>query len=94
MLKRKSPEGTEGKDSAKVNKQEPKQHTRRSAKISAKPAPPKPDCKPKKPAAKKEVAAAKGKKGARGKKEDKPEATPAKNGETKSEEAQKTEDDK
>ncbi|XP_037541248.1 high mobility group nucleosome-binding domain-containing protein 3 isoform X4 [Nematolebias whitei] len=71
MPKRKSPEGAEGKDASKVTKQE-------------KPAPPKPEAKPKKAVVK--VADEKGAKakkgGAKGKKED----GPAQNGETKTNE--------
>ncbi|KAK3519348.1 hypothetical protein QTP70_024776 [Hemibagrus guttatus] len=84
MPKRKSPEGAEGKDSTKVTKQEP---TRRSERLSSKPAPPKPEPKPKKAAAMKasDDKAVKGKKGgAKGKKEEK-EAVPTENGETKPE---------
>ncbi|XP_012352486.2 high mobility group nucleosome-binding domain-containing protein 3 isoform X4 [Nomascus leucogenys] len=92
MPKRKSPENTEGKDGSKVTKQEP---TRRSARLSAKPPPPKPEPKPRKTSAKKEPGA-KISRGAKGKKEEKQEAgkegtAPSENGETKAEEAQKTE---
>ncbi|XP_024147567.1 high mobility group nucleosome-binding domain-containing protein 3 isoform X2 [Oryzias melastigma] len=72
MPKRKSPEAPEGKEASKVTKQE-------------KPAPPKPEAKPKKNIVKK-VADEKGAKpkkgGAKGKKED----GPAQNGETKTNE--------
>lgn len=82
MPKRKSPEGPEGKEAPKVTKQEP---TRRSERLSAKPALPKPEAKPKKAIVKK-VADDKGvrakKGGAKGKKED----GPAQNGETKTNE--------
>ncbi|XP_077567195.1 high mobility group nucleosome-binding domain-containing protein 3 isoform X1 [Stigmatopora nigra] len=93
MPKRKSPESSEGKDSSKVTKQEP---TRKSERLSAKPAPSKPE--PPKPAPSKpepkakkaiikKVADEKGAKGARkgstkGKKED----SPAQNGDAKTNE--------
>ncbi|XP_028653553.1 high mobility group nucleosome-binding domain-containing protein 3 isoform X1 [Erpetoichthys calabaricus] len=87
MPKRKSPEGAEGKESTKVAK-EP---TRKSARLSAKPAQPKPEPKVKKPAIKKqagEKATAKGKKVGKGKKAENPDegTAPAENGETKTEE--------
>ncbi|XP_061669066.1 high mobility group nucleosome-binding domain-containing protein 3 isoform X1 [Syngnathoides biaculeatus] len=82
MPKRKSPEGPEGKDSSKVTKQEP---TRKSERLSAKPAPPKPEAKPKKAVVKK-VADEKGlkarKTATKGKKED----GPAQNGDAKANE--------
>ncbi|KAM6166183.1 high mobility group nucleosome-binding domain-containing protein 3 isoform 1-T1 [Erethizon dorsatum] len=92
MPKRKSSENTEGKDGSKVTKQEP---TRRSARLSTKPTPPKPEPKPRKTSTKKEPGT-KINRGAKGKKEEKQEArkegtTPSENGETKAEEAQKTE---
>ncbi|XP_075603675.1 high mobility group nucleosome-binding domain-containing protein 3 isoform X8 [Balearica regulorum gibbericeps] len=81
-----SPEGAEGKDAAKVTKQEP---TRRSARLSAKPAPPKPEPKPRKTT--KKEPGTKASKGAKGKKDEKQEAakegtTPSENGENKAEE--------
>ncbi|XP_069454158.1 high mobility group nucleosome-binding domain-containing protein 3 isoform X11 [Ovis canadensis] len=65
--------------------------TRRSARLSAKPAPPKPEPKPRKTSAKKEPAA-KVSKGVKGKKEEKQDAgkegpaAPSENGDTKAEE--------
>ncbi|XP_052571323.1 high mobility group nucleosome-binding domain-containing protein 3 isoform X1 [Peromyscus californicus insignis] len=87
MPKRKSPENTEGKDGTKLTKQEP---TRRSARLSAKPVPPKPEPKPRKTSAKKEPGT-KISRGAKGKKEEKQEAgtegtAPSANGDTKAEE--------
>ncbi|XP_037063700.1 high mobility group nucleosome-binding domain-containing protein 3 isoform X2 [Peromyscus leucopus] len=86
MPKRKSPENTEGKDGTKLTKQEP---TRRSARLSAKPVPPKPEPKPRKTSAKE--PGAKISRGAKGKKEEKQEAgtegtAPSANGDTKAEE--------
>ncbi|XP_075058779.1 high mobility group nucleosome-binding domain-containing protein 3 isoform X3 [Mixophyes fleayi] len=83
MPKRKSPEGAEAKDSGKVTKQEP---TRRSARLSSKPAPSKPEAKPKKAAAKE--PGTKANKGAKGKKDEKQEAgkegtAPSENGENR-----------
>ncbi|XP_030261958.1 high mobility group nucleosome-binding domain-containing protein 3 isoform X3 [Sparus aurata] len=82
MPKRKSPEGPEGKEASKVTKQEP---TRRSERLSAKPAPPRAEVKPKKAIVKKvaDDKAMKAKKGGpKGKKDD----GPAQNGETKTNE--------
>ncbi|XP_039872797.1 high mobility group nucleosome-binding domain-containing protein 3 isoform X3 [Simochromis diagramma] len=80
MPKRKSPEAPEGKEAPKVTKQP----TRRSERLSARPAPPKPEAKPKKTVVKvvddKGAKAKKG--GAKGKKED----GPAQNGDTKANE--------
>lgn len=91
MPKRKSPENTEGKDGTKLTKQEP---TRRSARLSAKPVPPKPESKPRKTSAKKEPGT-KISRGAKGKKEEKQEAgeegtAPSANGDTKVEEVLST----
>ncbi|XP_018119722.1 high mobility group nucleosomal binding domain 3 S homeolog isoform X2 [Xenopus laevis] len=77
MPKRKSPEGAEAKDAAKVTKQE-------------KPTLTKPEAKPKKTTTKKEPGT-KANKGAKGKKEEKQEAakegtTPSENGETRTDE--------
>ncbi|EHB01207.1 High mobility group nucleosome-binding domain-containing protein 3 [Heterocephalus glaber] len=70
MLKRKSSENTEGKDGSKVTKQEP---TRQSATLSTKPAPLKPEPKPRKTSTKKEPGT-KVNRGAKGKKKEKQEA--------------------
>ncbi|KAK9411378.1 high mobility group nucleosome-binding domain-containing protein 3 [Crotalus adamanteus] len=64
-----SPEGAEAKDAAKITKQEP---TRRSARLSAKPALSKPESKPRK-SAKKEPGT-KANKGSKGKKDEKQES--------------------
>uniref|UniRef100_A0A2K5EKB6 High mobility group nucleosome-binding domain-containing protein 3 n=1 Tax=Aotus nancymaae TaxID=37293 RepID=A0A2K5EKB6_AOTNA len=63
MPKRKSPKNAEGKDGSKVTNQE----------LSVKPAPPKPEPKPRNTSAKKEPGA-KITRGAKGKKEEKQEA--------------------
>ncbi|XP_056305711.1 high mobility group nucleosome-binding domain-containing protein 3 isoform X1 [Danio aesculapii] len=89
MPKRKSPEGAEAKDATKVTKHEP---TRRSERLSSKPAPPKAEPKAKKPAAKKpsnDKAVKEKKGGAKGKKEEK-DSAPTANGETKPEEETET----
>ncbi|MED6269794.1 hypothetical protein CHARACLAT_003259 [Characodon lateralis] len=96
MPKRKSPEGVEGKEASKVTKQEP---TRRSERLSAKPAPPKPETKPKKTVVKslfkmgkttkdaiQKVADDKGAKAKKGGAKGKKEDGPAQNGETKANE--------
>ncbi|KAM3603229.1 uncharacterized protein V6R79_018899 [Siganus canaliculatus] len=83
MPKRKSPEGPEGKEASKVTKQEP---TRRSERLSAKPAPPKPEVKPKKAIVKK-VADDKGVKAKKGGPKGKRDDGPAHNGDTKTNEA-------
>ncbi|KAM9840623.1 high mobility group nucleosome-binding domain-containing protein 3 isoform 2-T2 [Aulostomus maculatus] len=82
MPKRKSPEGPEGKEASKVTKQEP---TRRSERLSAKPAPPKPEAKPKKAIVKK-VADDKGVKAKKGSPKGKKEEGPAQNGDAKTNE--------
>ncbi|XP_042246665.1 high mobility group nucleosome-binding domain-containing protein 3 isoform X2 [Thunnus maccoyii] len=82
MPKRKSPEGPEGKEAPKVTKQEP---TRRSERLSAKPAPPKPEVKPKKAVVKK-VADDKGAKPKKGGPKGKRDDGPAQNGDTKTNE--------
>lgn len=82
MPKRKSPEGSEGKEAPKVTKQEP---PRRSERLLAKPAPPKPEVKAKKAIVKKvaDDKVVKTKKVVtKGKKED----GPAQNGEAKTNE--------
>lgn len=82
MPKRKSPEGPEGKETTKITKQEP---TRRSQRLSARPAPPKLEAKPKKTVVKK-VAEEKGAKAKKGGAKGKKEVGPAQNGETKTNE--------
>nr|XP_046229796.1 high mobility group nucleosome-binding domain-containing protein 3 isoform X3 [Scatophagus argus] len=83
MPKRKSPEGPEGKEASKVTKQEP---TRRSERLSAKPAPPKPETKQPKKVIVKKVADDKGVKAKKGGPKGKKDDGPAQNGETKSNE--------
>ncbi|XP_008311419.1 high mobility group nucleosome-binding domain-containing protein 3 isoform X2 [Cynoglossus semilaevis] len=91
MPKRKSPEEAEVKETSKATK--PKQEpTRRSERLSVKPAPSEPEAKAKKAAVKK-VAQDKGTKakkgGAKGKKED----GPAQNGDTKTNEVTEATDE-
>ncbi|XP_032282760.1 high mobility group nucleosome-binding domain-containing protein 3-like [Phoca vitulina] len=85
MPQRKSPENTEGKGGSKA--------TKSSARLSAKPAPPKPEPKPRKPSAHKEPGTKtnKGTKRKEGEhKAGKEGPVPSENGETKAEGAQKT----
>ncbi|XP_057678086.1 high mobility group nucleosome-binding domain-containing protein 3 isoform X1 [Corythoichthys intestinalis] len=82
MPKRKSPEGSEGKDSSKVTKQEP---TRKSERLLAKPAPPKAEPKAKKVVIKK-VGNEKGAKARKGSAKGKKEDSPAQNGDAKTNE--------
>ncbi|XP_077409003.1 high mobility group nucleosome-binding domain-containing protein 3 isoform X2 [Vanacampus margaritifer] len=82
MPKRKSHEGPEGKDSSKVTKQEP---TRKSERLSAKPALAKAEAKAKKVVVKK-VADEKGAKARKGTTKGKKEDSPAQNGDAKTNE--------
>uniref|UniRef100_A0ABK0LIH6 High mobility group nucleosome-binding domain-containing protein 3 n=1 Tax=Rattus norvegicus TaxID=10116 RepID=A0ABK0LIH6_RAT len=91
MPKRKSPENAEGKDGAKLTKQEV---SRPSTSLLQKPVPPKPEPKPRKTSAKKEPGT-KINRAAKGKKEEKQEAgkegtAPSANGDTKAEEVLST----
>ncbi|XP_061559676.1 high mobility group nucleosome-binding domain-containing protein 3 [Phycodurus eques] len=90
MPKRKSPEGPEGKDSSKFTKQEP---IRRSARLSVKPTPPKPEAKAKKVVVKK-VADEKGAKPRKGTTKGKKEDSPAQNGDAKTNEATEAAEEK
>ncbi|XP_054618480.1 high mobility group nucleosome-binding domain-containing protein 3 isoform X1 [Dunckerocampus dactyliophorus] len=81
MPKRKSPESPEGKEGTKVTKQEP---TRKSERLSSKPAAPKPEAKPKKVIIKK-VADEKGVKAKKSTTKGKKDG-PAQNGDAKTNE--------
>uniref|UniRef100_A0ABI8AHK9 High mobility group nucleosome-binding domain-containing protein 3 n=1 Tax=Felis catus TaxID=9685 RepID=A0ABI8AHK9_FELCA len=87
----KNTENTEGKDGSKPTEQET---TRQSARLSAKPTPPKAESKPRKTSANKEPGTKtnKGTKGKEGEQEaEKEDTAPFPNGETKAEKARKAE---